>query len=148
MGAPIRFDPSTFVEWYRQETQRTAESRFHHRLHALLLVSIGHNVNDVAQWLGDNPRTVTRWMRRFQQQGPEGLWEGKRPGRPNKLSREQMDELRQTMKSNGNDEWNGPQLAEFIHEHFDVDLSVRQCQRLLRRLHATAGKAGTSQVTV
>ena len=35
-----------------------AELRLAHRLHALLLVSLGRSCQEVAGWFGENPRTV------------------------------------------------------------------------------------------
>ena len=43
------------------------------------------NCCEVAELLGDSPRTVEYWVRRFEQNGLAGLQEGDRPGRPGRL---------------------------------------------------------------
>jgi transposase len=47
----------------------------------------------VARLLGDGVRTVEYWVERFNNDGLAGLVEGERPGRPSKLSIEQLQEL-------------------------------------------------------
>ena len=45
---------------------------------------------EVARLLGDSPRTVAYWVRRFAEEGFAGLAESDRPGRPRRLSPEQL----------------------------------------------------------
>ena len=43
------------------EIQRSPESRYDHRLHAILLIVRGNSGQEVARLLGDAPRTVANW---------------------------------------------------------------------------------------
>jgi transposase len=82
---------------------------------------------------------VENWVRRFEAQGLAGLTEGPRSGRPRRLSEAQLQEvdevLRQTPRDLGltGTLWDGKTLSAWIEQHFQVDLRVRQCQRLFRQ---------------
>jgi transposase len=125
----------------QQEIQRSEESRYDHRLHAVLLVAHGITCPDVARLLGDAPRTVEYWVGRFQQQGLDGLLEGKHPGRPSRLTPEQLAgvnrALRDTPALSGMSAnlWDGRTLSAWIDKEYAVHLGPRQCQRLFRQLH-------------
>ena len=54
--------------------------RYNHRLHGLLLIAQGMSALEVAQLLGDAPRTVQSWVRRFEEKGLAGFC-GKGNGR-------------------------------------------------------------------
>ena len=58
-------DAASIVVGLQQEIQRSAESRYDHRLHGVLLVAQGLTCPEVGRLLGDAPRTVEYWVRRF-----------------------------------------------------------------------------------
>lgn len=124
----------------QQEIARSKESRYDHRLHGVLLVSHGLSCYQVADWLGQDPRTVARWVHRFEAQGFAGLQEGARPGRPPRLSSRQLAAvdraLRQPPRELGYPQtlWDGKLLAHHVAERYGVPLGVRQCQRLFHQL--------------
>jgi len=122
------------------EIRRSKEARYDHRLHAVLLVAQGMSAPKVAQFLGDGTRTVQYWVRRFNAEGLSGLVEGERPGRFARLSESQFERigviLRESPRSQGMTAtlWDGKTLAEWLRCNLAVKLSVRQCQRVFRRL--------------
>ena len=124
----------------QDEIRRSEESRYDHRLHGVLLVAEGMSGRHVAELLGDAPRTVAYWVRRFDEEGLAGLVEGERPGRPRRLSDGQLAEVDAALRGTRRDFglagnlWDGKALSEFIHRRWNVSLGVRQCQRLFRRL--------------
>jgi hypothetical protein len=69
-----------------QEIARSDESRDDHRLHGLLLRTGGHSCQQVADLVGENRRTVQRWVTRFATQRLSGLRDGVRLGRPATLN--------------------------------------------------------------
>ena len=77
---------SMIVLGLQDEIRRSQDSRYDHRLHGVLLVAQGMTCPEVARLLGDAPRTVEYWVRRFEEEGLTGLVEGERPGRPPRLS--------------------------------------------------------------
>jgi transposase len=124
----------------QDEIRRSEESRYDHRLHGVLLVAQGVTCPQVARLLGDAPRTVEYWVRRFEAQGLAGLREGERPGRPKRLSDEQLKlvsgALRLPPRQLGlqGHLWDGKLLSAYVEQEFGVRLGVRQCQRLFRQL--------------
>ena len=133
-------DASHILLGLQDEIRRSEESRYDHRLHAVLLVAQGMRCPQVARLLGAAPRTVEYWVRRFEQEGLGGLVEGDRAGRPRRLSAEQIEEintvLRQTPRQVGltGTLWDGKTLSAFIALRYEIVVGVRQCQRLFRQL--------------
>lgn len=124
----------------QQEILRSEESRYDHRLHGILLITHGLNCYDVADILGQDPRTVERWVQRFENRGFAGLHEGEREGRPRRLSDAQWEAVNRDLRRNPREFgytqnlWDGKILAHHLEEFHDVDLGVRQCQRLFRQM--------------
>jgi transposase len=124
----------------QQEILRSHESRYDHRLHGLLLISQGLDCYQVAQWLGQNPTTVQRWVHRFERRGLAGLEEGERSGRPPRLTAPQLRkvdrDLRQSPRQFGYPQnlWDGKLLAHHLDQAYGVRLGSRQCQRLFHHL--------------
>jgi transposase len=133
-------DAQDVVLVLQDEIRRSDEARYDHRLHALLLVVQGMSCRQVAQVLGDSPRTVAYWVHRFIEQGLSGLADADRPGRPRRLSDSQMAEVAQAVRGSPADYglecglWDGKALSVFIGQRFGVDIGVRQCQRMFRQL--------------
>jgi len=129
---------STIVLGLQDEIRRSEESRYDHRLHGLLLVAQGMSCPEVSRLLGDSPRTVEYWVRRFEERGLAGLVEGERSGRPRRLTDEQMDEiklvLRQPPEAVGiaSGIWDGKGLCAFIKKRYGVTIGVRQCQYMFK----------------
>jgi transposase len=131
-------DASTIVLGLQDEIRRSEESRYDHRLHGVLLVAQGMSCPEVSRLLGDSPRTVEYWVRRFEDKGLAGLVEGERSGRPRKLDDKQLEEinavLRQPPESAGirRGIWDGKGLAAFVKKRFKITLGVRQCQYMFK----------------
>ena len=123
-----------------EEIHRSDESKYDHRLHGVLLVSQGFSALEVAELLGQSPRAVQYWVRRFNEDGFAGLREGERPGRPSALGETDMETLGQELRKAPMDFgyaqnlWDGKLLQEHLSQHYGVQLGVRQCQRLFTSL--------------
>lgn len=131
-------DAATVVLGLQDEIRRSNDSRYDHRLHAVLLVAQGQTPRHVAQMLGDAPRTVEYWVTRFEKSGLGGLAEGERSGRPSRLTAAQMRRIESALRKSPRDAkmnvalWDGPTLSAFIVREFNVQLGPRQCQRMFR----------------
>jgi transposase len=95
---------------------------------------------EVARLLGDAPRAVEYWVRRFENEGLAGLLEGERPGRPRRLSEKQMEAVDRVLRRppqevgfSGNI-WDGKTLSAWLEQKYHLRLGVRQCQRIFRKL--------------
>lgn len=124
----------------RQEIGRSEESRYDHRLHGVLLVANGMSARQAALWLNESERTVQRWVNQFEGAGFAGLQDRERPGRPSRLSDAQWRRLQRDLRRSPRDFgfaqtlWDGKLLAEHLRQHYQVELGVRQCQRLFKQM--------------
>src|SRR5215472_14183178 len=122
----------------QQEITRSEDSRYDHRLHGILLISRGLSCYPVADWLGENPRTIERWVHRFESRGFAGLQEGERAGRPSQLSKSQLAAVGRDLRRSPRDLGYGPNLGDGKHhlaKAYDVAWGPRQGQRLFHPLH-------------
>jgi transposase len=133
-------DQENMVMALQDEIRRNDASRYDHRLHGVLLVAQGMTCPKVAELLGDSPRSVVNWVRRFETDGLAGLSEGQRTGRPSRLSQRQLAGVEAALRSSPTEAglttqmWDGPTLSEFLRRKHGVQLKARQCQRLFRQL--------------
>lgn len=124
----------------KREIARSDESRYDHRLHAVLMVGQGMSCAAVAGWFEQDQRTIERWIRRFNLQGLDGLREGEHSGRRTRLTETQWADvgiaLRTDPRELGYNQnlWDGKLLSHHLAEHHDVILGVRECQRIFHRL--------------
>lgn len=122
----------------QDEIRRSEESRYNHRLHAILLIANGMKCPEVSALLGDPERTIRRWIHRFNLYGFKGLIEVDHLGRPPRLPAAQMEKVSRILQRRPEDfgyrvkKWNGKFLSEYIRKEFGIRLGIRQCQRLYR----------------
>jgi len=116
----------------------TSRERFLHRLHCVTLHLQGVSVRESARIYGDAPRSVAYWIKRFKEDGVDGLHEEARSGRPSKLNEAQTKRLQQVLIQfrRQSKPLNAVALSEHIKKQFDINLTVRQCARLLKRMTA------------
>ena len=133
-------DAETVILGLQDEIRRSAEARYDHRLHGLLLVAQGMSAREVALLLGDSPRTVAYWVRRFEAEGLAGIVDTDRPGRPRRLTERQMATIGAALRQRpaeyhlAGNLWDGKTLSEFVRRELEVSLGGRQCQRVFRQL--------------
>lgn len=120
----------------QDEIRRSEDSRYDHRLHALVLVARGMSAPEVAKHFGDSRTSVWGWIRRFEEKGFGGLMDELRSGRPKRLSDEDLEEIGQALRSSPPDGglWDGKTLSAYILKKYSIHLGVRQCQRLFKKL--------------
>ena len=124
----------------RNEISRSEESRYDHRLHGILLVSEGISCYEAGRILGEDSRTMERWVRRFNEKGFNALREGKRPGRKSKLTPQQMNIISADLRRNpgefGYEQnlWDGKLLMHHISVKFHIQVGIRTCQLIFHRL--------------
>src|SRR5260370_40251019 len=80
------YDVENLIMGIQYKIRRSEDSLYDHRLNGVLLVAYGMNCCQVADLLGDAPRTVAYWVERFEEKGLGGLHEGSRSGRPSKFA--------------------------------------------------------------
>jgi transposase len=133
-------NPERTKQILRNEIRRSDEARYDHRLHAVLLAVDGQSPYEVAELLGDAPRSVYNWISQFQQEGLGGLREEIRSGRPGRLTEKQRKALEKDLVRSpaefgyGQPIWDGALLSHHVEKSFGVSLGVRQCQRAFHDL--------------
>ena len=133
-------DAPLIIMALQDEIRRNRDARYDHRLHAVLLVAKGNTCQEVSDLLGDPVRTVQSWVKAFLDDGLRGLMDDEHGGRPRRLSDEQLDEIELALRlppenfGLSSNLWDGRTLSEYIGKFFDIEIGVRQCQRLFRQL--------------
>jgi transposase len=134
-------DAETMILALQDEIRRSDESCYDHRLHGVLLVAHGLTCPQVAELLGDAPRSVEYWVNRFETNGFAGLTEQPKSGRPGRLTPAHLEKIESALRQSpgevgltGANLWDGKTLAAYLHQQLGVRLGVRQCQRLFRQL--------------
>lgn len=93
---------------------------------------------EISAFSGVSRRTLTSWVQKVDENGFEALRTVKQPGRTPRLSEKQMAEIKVAVtaspEESGYRVWDGITLSDFIKVHFDIDLGIRQCQRIFNIL--------------
>lgn len=137
----------------KKAIKASPEARFLHRLHCVQLVSQNHKAYEVASWFGDDPSSVSRWARHFNTFGVEGLHDDQKTGRLAKINYDQMQALKKELEKPpsaqgyNKTKWDGHLLATYLQERYQVEYSLRQCQRLLLKLREAGSVTDTYKRT-
>src|SRR5947207_12590709 len=95
----------------------------HRRLLAVQRVLEGYSTQEVAEFLGVDPRSVRRWVAAYRQEGRPGLRARPAPGRPPKFTPTREKIIRRWLPESppehvfATDLWTGPRLATLLHQH-------------------------------
>lgn len=95
-------------------------------------------VAELSSLSGIPQRTLSEWVRKVDEEGFEALRAKKQPGKEPKLNDKQMAEIKDAVAKpaaeSGYYVWDGITLSDYIKEKYNVELSVRQCQRIFKKL--------------
>ena len=105
------------------------------RLHLIKQVIKTNNIEEACEIMDVSPRTAYEWVKKWNEKGIDGLRHKKGAGRPTFMSEEQFLEL---------DEWMVEQeylttkdVYLYIKDNFEVDYSLKQVGRIVRKLEYT-----------
>ena len=124
----------------RALAKRSGNPRQIRRLLALAAVYDGMSRADAARVGGMDRQTLRDWAHRFNEEGPDGLRDRPRSGRPRQLDEAQMCELAEIVETgpdpalDGVVRWRRVDLQRVIEERFGVSYSERAISDLLRAL--------------
>ena len=124
----------------QDEIRRNPESRYEHRLHAVLLVSQGMSCARAAMLMEDPVRAVERWVKSFKKEGLPALFDRQIPGRPSRISPDLLEEIGARLRRPPEESGlscalrDGKSLSHWQQTCKGISLGVRQCQRLFRQL--------------
>ena len=106
---------------------------------AIALVMEGSDGTTAARSCGMDRQTLRDWVHRYNAEGVAGLVDRPRPGRPPRLSAEEVAALVEVVEAgpdvavHGVVRWRCVDLQGVVAERFDVALSERQVGRILNR---------------
>lgn len=138
MALPLELTPEEQPQLRRQA--RRAVGRVSERIHFVLLRSRGYSPAQIADLYQVDERTVSHWLERYQAEGPAGLDDQPRSGRPRRAGAAAEAELTQCLDQSPTavaverTTWTGRLLQRHLGERLACFLSVRSIGRLLRRL--------------
>jgi transposase len=112
--------------------------RMRSRLIALSHIKNGVNRTQTAKYLQVSRRMVNEWVKRFNEEGLDGLKEKPRSGRPRALFTEQLKKLKayvvsHAIKPDGG-RLKGTLVITYVEQEFGVSYSLTNIYRLLHQL--------------
>ena len=118
--------------------RRRAVGRVAERAQMVLLSARGYTVADIAEIFEVGQDVVRTWLHRYQRDGPDGLQDRPRPGRPptDRLARQIVDAQASNPPCNHGlvyNYWTAGLLAGFLAGRFHLTLSATSVRRLLRQ---------------
>lgn len=133
--------PEELAAAIESRLSRDGEARLYRKLFAVLLVAKhpDNNCSEVARQLGYSAHTVARWARSVC--GDEGfdltaLKEKEKPGRTRRLTMGQLsiikNVIRKPPEGQNARKWTGKLLSAYILDTYNVELQVRQCQKIIK----------------
>jgi transposase len=117
--------------------RRRAVGRVAMRAQMVLLSAKGYSVAQIAAMFDLGEDRVRRWLRRYQEAGPDGLADRPRPGRPprDRLARQIVDTQASNPPCNNGlvqTGWTVGLLAAFLRSRFRLELSPASVRRHLK----------------
>jgi len=119
----------------RQEIGRVAM-----RAHMILLSDRGYSPSEIADLHDVSHPTVYKWIDRFDEEGPEGLYDREREGRPQVLGEEAKEEIERLLEGNPTEEgqnatrWTAPRIAKHLKRELDVDVHEDTVRDALKQM--------------
>jgi len=111
------------------------------RMQAIKAVQGGQSATDVAKTLGINRQTIYRWMANYLSGGQKALKAKPIPGRPPKLTPEQMQWIAEAVRENTPQQyqfefalWTLKIIGALIERQFKIKLSINTLSRVMKLL--------------
>ena len=131
-------DPKELLAQGQVLVKENADIKFAYRVTMVNLILGGMSAKELAAHCGDGETTLMSWVTKVDKFGWDALRAKKQPGKPSKLSQDQIALVKAAVMSNPDNHgfkvWDGPSLSKYIKDTFDIDLGVRACQKLLHKM--------------
>ncbi len=108
------------------------------RLLAIKVIYDGLSRTEAAHLVNISIDVLCYWIKRFNEYGPDGLIDFKSPGRPTKLSKDELKELIQRVRNRQlvSDEGEAVRLVDlkdYLKRTNDIDVSISALSMMLKR---------------
>ena len=127
-------------------TPGTAKELERRRRLAVARVKEGRSQQEVAEFLGVSPGTVSGWMKAYRERGSKGLLAKPHPGRPRRLNPEQEREVVSWFSRSPtefgfpNELWTAGRVAQLIRRTFRIRFHPRYVSHWLAQRRITPQK--------
>jgi transposase len=126
--------------------RRDLAPRVRERLELVKGAALGYDVAALAAWSGRSPRTVRRWLGRFQAGGVAALADAPRAGRPPRADAAYLAALEAAVDAGPRalglpfDVWTSPRLSAYLEERTGVRIAPGWLRALLARRRFACGR--------
>ena len=134
-------DPKDLLEQGKRIVSEKADyedKKYVYRVSMVNLMLSGLSPQEVSSCCGYSSRTLQSWLKKVDEAGWETLRTKKQPGRPGRLTNQQMEEIKTSIEEgpekSGYTTWCGPSLSDFIKSKCGVTYGVRACQKLMHKM--------------
>ena len=122
--------------------KKEKDRRMFERYQTIYLHLKGKNAQEIAEIIGRTERTVYKYMRAYREAGVDGLQMNYSPGAPERLTKEQQEQLKHTIVSFVPHEvgflskysWTLHLISEYIKREFGHTYSLRGISKMVHRL--------------
>ena len=124
---------------YSKVAKKSDEPETFVRIRGVVLVSKGYNYREVGEILDVTSGSVSNWVARYLDGGPNGLAAEARSGRPGKLSEEKLCEFEEIIDAGAtaygfpNELWDAKRAARVILECFAVSYHPNHVAKILHQ---------------
>ena len=132
---PVEEEHEELKRMKRQEVGRVAT-----RAHIILLSNRGYSAPQISEIHDVTGPMVYKWMDRFDEEGPSGLYDRDREGRPPKIDEEVEQEIERLLEENPTEKgknatrWTTDRIAEHLDRELGVDVHPETVRDALNRL--------------
>ncbi len=134
----FKSDKAALIAEGKRIASSSDDAKFLRKVTIVNLMLSGMKAKVLAEACGETDRTLSSWIKAVDEHGFESLRAVKQPGRPNRLSDAQKEEIKVAITSDptdyGYNVWDGPTLSNYIESKYNISYGVRQSQRLLHAL--------------
>lgn len=148
-SATINITNATLKKLNAMESKATKKGdiRTIKRITAVIKISEGYFIKDIAALLKVSPEAIRIWIRTFLIYGVDGLKSKKNPGRPSKLTKTQKIQLDKMIDEGPQKHgfsaacWRSPMIQHLIYKKFNVFYNVHYVSQLLKNMGFSFQKA-------
>ena len=132
-------DPDELLEEGSNIIESSDEAKYIFRVTLVnFMLARTATAEEISAFSGVSRRTLTSWVQKVDENGFESLRSVKQSGRIPRLSANQMDEIKDAIlckpEESGYRVWDGITLSDYIKNRYNIDLGIRQYQRIFKKL--------------
>lgn len=110
------------------------------RLLSAVLRKKGQSITDISKSLEVPRMTISDWLRRIHKKGLDRIYDKKRPGRPSRLNKDQLNELEEIIDESPQNQdipftmWTTKLVRDIIETRYGIIYMPRQTRNILQKM--------------